>query len=256
MYKSMINVLIIEDEQPAAKRLEKMLLEIMPDSEIIGRCDSVEASVQFLKANKMPDLLMLDIQLGDGLSFDIFKQVEVSCPVVFTTAYDEFAIKAFELNSIDYLMKPIRKENLERSLEKFNKLRNQSSPLNWESIAALLDKDKRDFKQRFLVYVGEHLHSVQTSDIAYFYSVEKATFITTFTGKSYNVDLSLEKLEGMLSPTEFFRINRQYLVAFSAIKKISVLSKSRIKLTIDPLPLDETLVSTARTHDFREWLDR
>ena len=252
----MIKVLIIEDEQPAAKRLEKMLLEISAEFEIIQRCDSIESSVQYFKIGIMPDLVMLDIQLGDGLSFDIFRQVVISCPVIFTTAFDEYAIKAFELNSIDYLLKPINKEKLERSIEKFKKLNQQNSQTDWKILASLLEKEKRDYKQRFLVYVGEHLHSVQTSDIAYFYSVEKSTFLTTNSGKSFSVDLSLEKLEGMLSPNDFFRINRNYLIEFKAIKKINILSKSRIKLMLEPAPANEILVSTARTHEFREWLDR
>ena len=252
----MTKVLIIEDEQPAAKRLEKMLLEISPDFEIIQRCDSIESSVQFFKTGIIPDLVMLDIQLGDGLSFEIFNQIEISCPVIFTTAFDEYAIKAFELNSIDYLLKPINKEKLERSIEKFKKLSQQNLQNDWKLIASLLDKEKREYKQRFLVYVGEHLHSVQTSDIVYFYSVEKSTFLTTKAGKSYNIDLSLEKLEGILSPNDFFRINRNFLIEFNAIKKINILSKSRIKLQLEPTPTEEILVSSARTHEFREWLDR
>ena len=252
----MTKVLIIEDEQPAAKRLEKLLSAISSDFEIMQHCDSIESSVQFLKTGNMPDLVMLDVQLGDGLSFDIFKQVDITCPVIFTTAYDEYAIKAFELNSIDYLLKPISKEKLERSIEKFKKLTQLAVPADWKILASLLDKEKREYKQRFLVYIGEHLHSVQTSDIAYFYSVEKSTFLTTSSGKSFCIDLSLDKLEGLLSPTDFFRINRQYLISFGSIKKISILSKSRIKLQLAPLPTQEILISASRTHDFREWLDR
>lgn len=252
----MTKVLIIEDEQPAAKRLEKMLLEIAPEFEIMQRCDSIESSVQFLKTGIMPDLIMLDVQLGDGLSFDIFKQVDISCSIIFTTAYDEYAIKAFELNSIDYLLKPISKEKLEKSIEKFKKLSLQTVQADWKTLSTLLDKEKRDYKQRFLVYLGEHLHSVQTSDVAYFYSIEKSTFLTTKLGKSFSIDLSLEKLERMLSPKDFFRINRQYIISFQSIKKISVLSKSRIKLLLEPPPTEEVLISNARTHEFREWLDR
>jgi DNA-binding LytR/AlgR family response regulator len=252
----MTKVLIIEDEQPAAKRLEKMLLDISSDFEIIQRCDSIESGVQFFETGIMPDLVMLDVQLGDGLSFEIFKKVEISCPVIFTTAYDEYAIKAFELNSIDYLLKPINKEKLERSIEKFRKIHQQSLQTDWKIIASLLDKDKRAYKQRFLVYVGEHLHSLQTSDIAYIYSIEKSTFLMSKSGKSYAIDMSLDKLESLLSPMDFYRTNRQYIVSFGSIKKIQLLSKSRIKLHLEPIPTDEILVSTARTHDFREWLDR
>src|ERR1035437_6091633 len=160
--EKMIKVVIIEDEQPAAKRLEKMLHDISPDFEVIQCCDSIESSLNYFKSGIVPDLVMLDVQLGDGLSFEIFKQVEMSCPVIFTTAYDEYAIKAFELNSIDYLLKPIRKENLERSIEKLNHLRQQPVYADWKSLSTLLDKGKKDYKQRFLVYVGEHLQSVKT----------------------------------------------------------------------------------------------
>jgi len=252
----MTKVLIIEDEQPAAKRLEKLLLEVATDFQIIQCCDSIESSVNYLKSTTTPDLIMLDVQLGDGLSFEIFKQTEISCPVIFTTAFDEYAIKAFELNSIDYLLKPISKEKLTKSIEKFWKLNQQSVQTDWQTLSTLLDKEKREYKQRFLVYIGEHLHSVQTVDIAYFYTIEKSTFLAAKSGKNFSVDLSLDKLESMLSPTDFFRINRQFLISFGAIKKISVLSKSRIKLTLEPLPTDETLISAARTRDFREWLDR
>jgi DNA-binding LytR/AlgR family response regulator len=251
----MIKVCIIEDEQPAAQRLAKLLKQAAPDAEVVQHCDSIETAVAYLKGNPIVDLLLLDIQLGDGLSFDIFKSVEVDCPVIFTTAFDEFAIKAFELNSIDYLLKPIRVEALVRSIEKFRKL-NQSTQPDLKMLASLLDKEKRNYKQRFLVYAGENLVSVQISEISYFYSVEKSTFLTAQNGRSYALDLSLDKLEEMLNPTDFFRINRQYIAAFSSIKKISLQSKSRIKLTLNPLPKEEILVSTARTHEFREWLDR
>lgn len=157
----MIKVLIIEDEQPAAKRLAKMLLDISSDFEILQQCDSIESGVQFFESGVMPDLVMLDVQLGDGLSFEIFKKVDISCPVIFTTAFDEFAIKAFELNSIDYLLKPINKEKLVRSIEKFKKINQQSTQTDWKMLISVLDKEKREYKQRFLVYVGEQLHSVK-----------------------------------------------------------------------------------------------
>jgi len=254
----MTKVLIIEDEQPAAKRLEKLLSEVAPDFLVIQRCDSIESSLNYLKSSDSPDLIMLDVQLGDGLSFEIFKQINIYCPVIFTTAFDEYAIKAFELNSIDYLLKPINKEKLAKSIEKLRKLSQQNFQPDWQTLSTLLllDKEKCEYKQRFLVYVGEHLHSVQTSNIAYFYTNEKSTFMATKSGKNFSVDLSLDKLESMLSPCDFFRINRQFLISFSSIKKISLLSRSRIKLTLEPLPTVETLISSARNHDFREWLDR
>lgn len=251
----MIRVLLIEDEQPAAKRLSKLITEIAPDFEIIQVCDSIESAVSFLKNAAAPDLMFLDIQLGDGISFEIFKQVEISCPVIFTTAYDEYVFRAFELNSIDYLMKPVHKEELERSILKFRKL-NQAQKSDWQFISSMLQKENAAYKQRFLVSSGANLITVKTTEVAYFYSVERSTFLTSTQGKSYAIDFSLDKLEEMLSPKEFFRVNRQYLVALSAIKKINVLSKSRMKIVLEPLSTDEVFVSNARTHEFRVWLDK
>lgn len=253
----MTKVLIIEDEQPAAMRLQKMLTELDPDLQVIHVCDSIETGVHFFRSGARPDLIFLDIQLGDGLSFEIFQQVDIQVPVIFTTAYDEYAIRAFELNSIDYLLKPLRRENLDKSLMKFRKLAPQYplAGLN-EVFGAMLEAGKQSYKQRFLVYSGEHLVSVPTSEIAYFYSIEKSTFLCTIAGKSYPVDYSLEKLESLLSPNDFFRVNRQYLVSMVAIQKINVLSKSRIKLQLQPQAPDEVLISNARTHDFRLWLDK
>jgi len=250
----MIKVLIVEDEMLAAQRLSKLLKEAEPDVQIEQICDSIESTVKYLTRNQAPDLMMLDIQLGDGISFDIFKTINLTCPVIFTTAYDEYAIKAFELNSIDYLLKPIRPEALIKSINKFKKLSHSS--IDRQLLTTLLDKEQRNYKQRFLVYAGENLISVKTTEIAYFYSIEKSTFLTTIHGRSYALEFSLDKLEETLNPLDFFRINRQFLISFSSIKKISIQSKSRIKLTIDPLPKDEILVSSARTHEFREWLDR
>lgn len=251
----MTRILIVEDELPAAKRLSKLITEIAPDFEISQICDSIESAVSCLSTSPQPELIFLDIQLGDGISFEIFRQIEINCPVIFTTAYDEYVFRAFELNSIDYLMKPIHKEELERSIDKFRKL-NQAQKSDWQFISSLLQKENAAYKQRFLVSSGANLITVKTIEVAYFYSVERSTFLTSTLGKSYPVDFSLDKLEEMLSPKEFFRVNRQYLVALSAIKKIIVLSKSRMKIIVDPESTDEVFVSNARAHEFRVWLDK
>jgi DNA-binding LytR/AlgR family response regulator len=248
----MINILIIEDEQPAAKRLEKMLVEAASDFKVIQHCDSIETSVEYLQTHSAPDLILLDIQLGDGLCFEIFNQVEVDSPIIFTTAYDEYAIKAFELNSIDYLLKPINREKLEQSIVRFRK---RLSVVDPQLLVSLFNKDKRAYKQRFLVSTATSLISVLTTEVAYFYSVEGSSFMITKQGKSYSVEYSLDKLEEMVSPEEFFRINRQYLVSLASIKKISIHSKSRIKLILEPASADEVVVSNARSHTFRRWLD-
>jgi DNA-binding LytR/AlgR family response regulator len=249
-------ILIIEDEGLAAKRLARLVQKHLPDADIIAFCDSKESAIRYLKNNKHPDLLFLDIQLGDGICFDIFDEVEVDCPVIFTTAYDEFALKAFEINSIDYLLKPISEEKLQRSLEKFER---QKKPITSDDIQALLpmlSQPAKLYKQRFLVVYGEKLFSITTSDIAYFCSLEKATFIVDFKGMHYALETSLDKLEELVNPELFFRVNRQYLVSSASIEKMILLSKSRIKLHLKPATKEEVLVSSARTHDFKNWLDR
>lgn len=252
----MSKILIVEDEKPAARRLARLIKELNPDSEIIGFCDGVQSAVDFLKQNPTPDLIMLDIQLGDGVSFDIFKQVKVDCPVIFTTAYDEFAIKAFELNSIDYLLKPINIDSLKKSLSKYEQLQKQKIRLNLENILPAIGKEEKQYKKRFLIAIGERLVSINTDDIAYFSSIDKSTFIVDQGNMYYAIDFSLDKLEELLEPEQFFRINRQFIISSSSIDKIFILSKSRIKLILQPNTKEEILVSNARTHEFREWLDK
>lgn len=244
-----------------------MLTALEPSIEILEVIDSVEASVEWLDNNPAPDLLMLDIQLADGISFDIFKQTRVDSFVIFTTAYDEYAIKAFELNSIDYLLKPVDRGKLEQSLEKFRQLRaaqsGQAGPgspggqsVDIQSLLETLEARKSTFKKRFAVNIGSRIVSVETSTIAWFYTMEKSTYLCTDDGRHYPIDFSLEHLEELLDPDQFFRINRQYIVRYSAIGKIHILSKSRIKLEVQPTPKEDLLVATARTHEFRLWLDR
>lgn len=249
------NVLIIEDEIPASQRLAKMIADLAPDMHIMQCCDSVESGINFLKSHT-PDLIFLDIQLGDGISFEIFEATKINCPVIFATAYDEFVFRAFELNSIDYLLKPIEKEKLARSIEKFKNLQFPHTT-DWRFLKNIfIDENSGNYKQRFLVHVGSSLVSVPTRDIAYFYSAEKITFFISTSGKTYTLEHSLDKLSTMLSPNDFFRINRQYLVSLQSIKKIHVLSKSRIKLILNPESEKEVFVSNQKAHDFRVWLDR
>lgn len=246
--------MIIEDELPAAKRMAGLLATMAPDFEIAGYCDSIESAVAFLKT-QTPDLIMLDIQLGDGLSFEIFKRTEVCSPVIFTTAYDEYIFRAFELNSVDYLMKPVSREALERSITKYRKFHDQLIP-DRQLMSGLMDQREKVYKQRFLVSSGTSLLSVRKPEIAYFFSVEKSVFLMTNAGKSYDLDYSLDKLETVLPDKEFFRVNRQFLVNINAIKRISVLSKSRIRIVLEPDFKEEVYVSNARSHEFRLWLDR
>ena len=252
----MIKTLIIEDEEPAALRLGKMLTEIEPSIQILDTLDSIEASVRWLESNVCPDLIMLDIQLADGLSFDIFKKTTVNSFVIFTTAYDEYAIKAFELNSIDYLLKPVDRTKLEQSIRKYRKMTESSRTVNIQALMETLESRKPSFKKRFAVNIGSRIISVETSSVAWFYSLEKSTFLCTDEDRHYPLDFSLEHLEELLDPDQFFRINRQYLVRYFAIRRIHILSKSRIKLEVHPPPKSDLLVSTAKAHSFRLWLDR
>lgn len=251
----MTRILIIEDEPPAASRLENLLLKIDPAYEICGKPDSIEGAVQWLKNNPPPDLMMLDIQLADGLSFEIFRQVKIDSFVIFTTAYDEYAIKAFELNSIDYLLKPVNKEKLERSIAKFHRLRKEPPGFDIEEIIKAVEGKKSSRKKRFAISIGPKILSVETKNIAYFTSQDKNTFLGLFEGKEYPLEFSLDMLESILDPDVFFRINRQYIVNYAAIGKIAILSKSRLEIQVQGAkgPL---LVSTAKTHHFREWIDK
>jgi two-component system, LytTR family, response regulator LytT len=251
-----IRTLIVEDEPLAAKRLQKMLVEIEPQIEVVDIIDTVEEAIVWFKNNPSPRLVMLDIQLADGISFDIFKQVTIDSFVVFTTAFDQYAIRAFELNSIDYLLKPIEKEKLANALQKFQRLRQSNQTIDLSGLMNSITSLQPSYKKRFVVYVGEKLNSVDAANIAYFYSMDKNTFLVTQTGEQYAIDFSLDKLESLLDPEVFFRVNRQYIVRFQAIAKMSVLSASRIKLELIPKTEEMVMVSSARTHAFRGWLDK
>jgi DNA-binding LytR/AlgR family response regulator len=251
----MIRTLIIEDEEPAALRLEKLLREADHEIEIIDKLDSVESAIRWFSNNTQPDLLMLDIQLADGLSFDIFKKIQIESFVIFTTAFDEYAIKAFELNSIDYLLKPIDKIKLNSALSKFRKLRDSKPLFDIRAIIQSIENKKTNFKKRFSIGIADRLKSIETHEIAYFYSLEKNTFLCTFDAHHYPIDFSLDRLEDLIDPEIFFRINRQNFIQFRAIKKIHLLSKSRIELEIHASN-EKMMVSSAKSHLFREWLDK
>lgn len=252
----MTRILIIEDEKDAASRLEKLLRQIEPDIEIMACLDSVEASVKWFETHSAPDLLLLDIQLGDGQSFDIFKKVQVDCFVIFTTAYDEYAIRAFELNSIDYLLKPVDPGKLQNSFAKFQRLKKSASPFDINKLLAEIAGKKESFKKRFVVNVCNKLKSIEIKDVAFFYAMEKNTFLCIYSGMHYPLDYSLDHLEEILDPDQYFRINRQTIVHFGAITRMSLMPKSRIKLYTTPEGPTELMVSTNRTAGFRKWLDK
>jgi DNA-binding LytR/AlgR family response regulator len=252
----MIYTLIVEDEEPAASRLVRMLKSTGNEIEIAAITDTVESAVRWLEQNRHPDLIMLDIQLGDGLSFDIFKRVKVDSYVIFTTAYDEYAIRAFETNSIDYILKPVDEKRLAQSLEKYKRLSSAGSRLDVGKLIETLENRKERFKKRFVITVASKIKVVDTTQIAYFFSREKNTFVRTFDNRTYPLEYSLEHIEQIVDPELFFRINRQFMLAYRSIVRIDVYSKSRIKIQTEPGSEDELLVSTSRTSEFRNWLDR
>lgn len=250
--------LVIEDEKLAAERLTALVKELAPGFEIVGRADSVKSSVRWLQNNPAPDLIFMDIQLADGLSFNIFEHIKVEVPVIFTTAYNEYAIRAFKVNSIDYLLKPIDKEDLQKSLDKFNRLYQKvEEKVVYDSLAVqkLLQMFSNNYKARFVIRVGEHLRHIGIEEIAFFHSMEKETYLNTFSGKCYGLEYSLDQLEELTDPKTFFRINRKYLVNLKAIKDIIAYSGSRLKLKINDKDDDETVVSREKVAEFRNWLE-
>jgi DNA-binding LytR/AlgR family response regulator len=250
-----MNVVIIEDEALAADRLEALLQETVPGVRVLARLASIKESVKWLM-NHTADLIFLDIQLSDGLSFAIFDQVAVSTPIIFTTAYDQYAIRAFKLNSVDYLLKPIRQSDLQESINKYNSLKGAFS-IDFEELVNTLQGRKPEYKKRFMIQYGEKIRKVEVAEIAYFYAMEKSVFLMTREGSSYPVDHTLDRLEEFLDPASFFRINRKYIVSIDAITKMTAWSRNRVKLELKP-PADDngdTIVSLDRAADFRKWLN-
>ena len=253
----MKSVVIIEDEMLAAKRLQKLLEATNYDFEIKAILDSVKNGAKWLANNESPDLLFMDIQLGDGLSFEIFDIIEVKSPVIFVTAFNEYAIEAFKLNSIAYILKPISEESLTQALDKYAdmaKLFNQSRQK--QQVIDLRTSLKDGYKKRFMIKVGDHIKSVLSTDIAFFFSRDKATYLKTYDGRSYLLDYSLEQLAEMLDPLQYFRINRKYLVGLNAISDIITYSNSRLAVSLPHQDESDIVVSRERVADFKEWLDR
>ena len=252
-----MNILIFEDEKLASERLVEILKEIKPTLIVLDCVRSVEAGLMWLKNHDEPDLIISDIQLLDGTSFEIFSQVPVKCPVIFTTAYDQYAIKAFEVNSIDYLLKPIQQEKLKLAIEKAEE--KESSPdasINIEQIKELIQGGKTEYKSRFLIKVGQRIRAVPVEKIAYFFTRDKLTYVVTFEQNKYPLDHTLEEVDGMLDPKNFFRINRKFIVHFNSVKDIHPYFKGRLKLGLSPEIDEEIIISTEKTPSFKRWLDQ
>lgn len=253
--KTARKVLIIEDEKHIADNLEQLLKRVEPAIEVSAKTGSVQESVDWLH-NNTPDLIFLDIQLSDGLSFVIFQQVEVTAPIIFTTAYDQYALRAFKLNSIDYLLKPINEEDLQQSLNKLDTLQQQGNQIDFEALSRYMQRQQPEYQKRFMVYAGRKIKAVETESIAWFFSMEKQTFLTTDQNQTYPMDYSLDKIETLVDPDKFFRINRRYLVQIDAIKEMHLMSKSRIQVTLQPPAEEKPMVSLSKTAGFRRWLNQ
>lgn len=259
-----MKILIIEDEPFARAELIRLLNETGRAFEVIGQIDTVEGSVDWLLNHPSPDLIFLDIQLADGLSFEIFRKVEVITPVIFTTAYNEYAIQAFQLNSIDYLLKPIHQEALDSALAKLEKVQMtfrqvESSPqpiLDNTRLDSLLRMISKDYKTRILLKIGDQLRSVEMEDVAYFYAEDDVVFAMLMDKKRYIVDYTLNQLESRLDPSKFFRLSRGCIAQISSVKKVSKYFNSRLAVELDPPQEERVLVSRVNVQEFLKWLDR
>ncbi len=252
-----MNVLIIEDEKPAARRLERMLADLgLPTGQVLH---SVEESLKWFQENPHPDLIFLDIQLSDGLSFEIFDLLEIRSSIIFTTAYDEYALQAFKLNSIDYLLKPIDEEELEKAVEKFRSRTIPSAPrmaVDFEDIKKLLvNPIDREYKKRFTVRVGQHLKILHADEVECFFSENKGTYAATTEGRNYLLDTTLEQMETELSPEFFFRVSRKHIVHVNHIADIISYTNSRLQIKLKKAREQEIIVSRERVKDFKLWLE-
>lgn len=252
-----MRVIIIEDEKLAADYLEQTLLVVEKEIEIIGKLTSVRDSIKWLQENTS-DLIFMDINLSDGMCFKIFDELTIKTPIIFTTAYDQYAIKAFKLNSIDYLLKPIDKKELISSISKYKELFKsaESTSVNFTDLINAINKEKQEYQDRFVIYAGQKIKVVKTIDVAYFYSIVGDTFLCTKNKENLSLDYSLDKLETLLDPSRFYRINRQFIINFDAIRNMYVHTKSRIKLELEPASSEETIVSINRSADFKRWLGK
>lgn len=259
-----MKVLIIEDEELAAKKLRKTLETIEPTAEVVGVTDSIRSSVNWLERNNAPDVILMDIELADGQSFEIFDQTDVKSTVIFTTSYDEFALKAFKVSSIDYLLKPIQKDDLRNALDKYRDMKSlyghqaTAAPLNVEGLVKELQEklQPKEYRKRFLVKHAQKLVSVEVDDIAYFYSDGRLNFFKTNDNKKYVVDYIMDELEEMLDPQKYFRISRSFYVSVNAIDQIHDYFGNRLVLHLNP-PVDkEAIVSREKVTDFKKWMGK
>lgn len=246
--------MIIEDEQHAGERLQQLLIGLDQRAEVLSILESVKEAVQWFQTNTPPDLMFLDIHLADGSSFEIFNEVTIDCPVVFTTAYDQYALKAFEVNSVDYLLKPIDKDDLSRALKKFEKQYARKDRFDYSALTQLINRPTENYKQRFLVNKGSSLVPVSTSEIAYIHTDNGLVYLKTLSNVRYVLNYKLEELEQMLDPKTFFRANRQFITSSASILKVHPFFNGKLKIEVQPSFPSDIVVSRLKATDFKAWL--
>jgi two-component system, LytTR family, response regulator LytT len=253
-----MRVLLLEDEELSAKKVEKLIREYKPDWQIIEVLESVEQTISWFRNNKAPDLILMDIHLSDGLSFMLFENLVIETPIIFITAFDQYAIKAFKTNSIDYLLKPVDKTELYSALDKFSDLKAKNARIvayDYSVLAEDIQRLSRKYKNRFLVKYGDTILFKNIDEIAYFYADEKVVYVVTNDAKKFLIDYNLEDLEDVLDPHVFFRLNRKFVAKIEAIQKVKTLFNSRLQVFLKPNYDAEIFVSRERSQQFKTWLD-
>jgi DNA-binding LytR/AlgR family response regulator len=251
-----MNVLLTENEKPAVAGLVRLLKKIDAGIQVVGITESVESTMNWLQSHPYPDLIVMDIQLDDGLCFELFETMKIDIPVIFTTAYDEYMLSAFKVNSVDYLLKPIEESSLRKAIEKFNSIHGNLSIKN-NVIKQLLSELNKGYKNRFLIKVGEHYKSIMDNEVACFYILERATFLRTSSGKDYAIDYTLDQLHKMLDPDKFFRINRNCIININEIGDMISYSSSRLKIRLkSDKPIYDIVVSKDKVSAFKRWIDQ
>lgn len=250
----MKRVIIVEDETAAVVNLRSMLTSVVGDVEVVAVLESVEEAVEFFNGDYVADVVFMDIHLADGDSFRIFRSVEIDTPIIFTTAYDEYALEAFKVNSIDYLLKPFKEDDLRRAMDKLTRLTNRERKEQSDNRKRLVDEVQMQALQTMLIRYKDKIIPIKIEDVAYFYTSEERVTLTTLTGESYQVDKTLEALSQQLSPTQFFRANRQFIVARAAVRDIAVWFGSRLALNLVVETPERIIISKARVPEFKQWL--
>jgi DNA-binding LytR/AlgR family response regulator len=258
-----MNILIVEDEDLAVKKLKKTLAGVAEEAVVVGETDSIKSTVSWLENNPAPDLILMDIELADGQSFEIFNHAQVASPVIFITSYDEYALKAFKVNSIDYLLKPVQKEDLQAALDKYRQLKaayqkEEAPKLSIEALVKELQQkiQTKEFRKRFLVKLGQKLVSIEVDDIAYFFSDGRLNFFKTYDNRKFVVDYTMDELNEMLNPDNFFRISRSFYISVNSVGQIHDYFGNRLLLDLKPETDKEAIVSREKVTEFKNWLGK